>query len=773
MECEYRPDRLEWFDQPCALTLRYPGRNAHPVTVSHTPDFLQISDDFIGFVECKPDEMLSKLVRERPGRWSRDPDGTYRSIPSEEAAARYGLKYRVRPSSSFCRVLLDNQAFLQDYLAPTCPPVGDDDARQISDLVARQIGLTLEDLIHATGAPDAIYRMIATGALHVDLTRQFLSQPHLVLVFVDAHSARVWDAAHAREVGGRDAFDPRAPIDEPAARALHAAGEAERAVALRRYEAIRPAIEGTGRLRPRPGATLRTLQAWLSSWRQGEAAHGCGYIALLPKVHRRGNRTPRLEPALYALMDKVAEDVFEKKEKPPKTIAYAALVERCASRGLVAPSYRTFVKWLEGRPARRCKARREGHRAAVAAAPAIPGAGDGFALHGQRPFDAVHIDHTQADLFLSLGGFAFTQSERVWVSIAICDWSGMPLGFALSFDPPSYVSCMMVLRDVVRRHQRLPRVIVVDGAGEFRSIAFDQLLAAYAVEKRHRPPGEPRYGARCERLFGTVNTQFIHALAGNTQHLRDPRGMSSEVDPRRCVLWTLPELDRCLEEYLFRIYPSQPQPDLAGTPLERFTQGLELTGQRLHRQVPYDQKFFLLSLPPSRRGVATVDASKGVTVEGIRYHADALRRLARQKVLVRVDPEDAGHLYVQPRAGGPSIECRSRHHRDLHGCSRRLIRLASQALRGGRLRGKKTPRVTAEALVPFLTGVREHEALERQRLRDAAQRPSAPPAVPTDGSVIVASPDPGTAPAQPVEGTPEPDEALVPWSDLPEPTEPA
>ena len=75
----------------------------------------------------------------------------------------------------------------------------------------------------------------------------------------------------------------------------------------------------------------------------------------------------------------------------------------------------------------------------------------------------------------------------------------------------------------------------------------------------------------------------------------------------------LPELDRCLEEYLFNIYPSQPQGVLGGTPLERFTPGLELTGNRHHREVPYDQKFFLLSLPPSRRGVATVDRRKGIT----------------------------------------------------------------------------------------------------------------------------------------------------------------
>ena len=179
MECEFDRSELECFDQPDALTLRYLGKNEHPVATAHTPDFLQISAGFIGYVECKPDETLSKLARERPGRWSRDSDGTWRSIPSEQAAARYGLAYRVRSSSSFCRVLLDNLAFLQDYRVPSCPSVGADVAQRIRDLVSRRLGLTLEELIHETGDPEAIYRLIALGALHVDLDRHFLSQPHL------------------------------------------------------------------------------------------------------------------------------------------------------------------------------------------------------------------------------------------------------------------------------------------------------------------------------------------------------------------------------------------------------------------------------------------------------------------------------------------------------------------------------------------------------------------------------------------------------------------
>ena len=247
--------------------------------------------------------------------------------------------------------------------------------------------------------------------------------------------------------------------------------------------------------------------------------------------------------------------------------------------------------------------------------------------------------------------------------------------------------------------------------------------------------------------------------------------MSREVDPRRHVVWSLPELDRCLEEYLFRIYPSQKPPKSGVTLAERFAQGLKLTGQRLHRKVPYDQKFFLLSLPPSRRGVATVDRRRGIQVEGIRYHADALRALEGKRVNVRVDPEDAGHLYVHAPPAESWIECHSEHYRNFHGCSRRLVRLATAALRGQRLRGAKSPRTTAAALARFLNDVRQHESIERQRLRDAARRSSQPPAAASGPVRNAAVPGcRGEGSTRDATAT-APHDVPVPWSELPAPTE--
>lgn len=53
------------------------------------------------------------------------------------------------------------------------------------------------------------------------------------------------------------------------------------------------------------------------------------------------------------------------------------------------------------------------------------------------------------------------------------------LAVYLTFDPPSYRSCMMVLRECVRRHARLPQIAVVDGGKEFQSTYFETLLARY------------------------------------------------------------------------------------------------------------------------------------------------------------------------------------------------------------------------------------------------------------------------------------------------------
>jgi len=52
------------------------------------------------------------------------------------------------------------------------------------------------------------------------------------------------------------------------------------------------------------------------------------------------------------------------------------------------------------------------------------------------------------------------------------------LAVYLTFDPPSYRSCMMVIRECVRRFGRMPQIAVVDGGIEYSGVYFETLLVA-------------------------------------------------------------------------------------------------------------------------------------------------------------------------------------------------------------------------------------------------------------------------------------------------------
>src|SRR5690606_21935997 len=112
---------------------------------------------------------------------------------------------------------------------------------------------------------------------------------------------------------------------------------------------------------------------------------------------------------------------------------------------------------------------------------------------------------------------------RPWLSLAVDAFSRRVVGFYLTFDPPSYVSVMMIMRDIVRRFQRLPEMIVVDNGRDLTSGAFQSFLQVMGVHLRLRPAGQPRAGAVMERLFGTAHSQFIHNLAGNTKATKQVR----------------------------------------------------------------------------------------------------------------------------------------------------------------------------------------------------------------------------------------------------------
>lgn len=527
---------------------------------------------------------------------------------------------------------------------------------------------------------------------------------------------------------GKDSSDPaprmsytstigmgNTPVSEVMNRLL-GAGEEDLRLANARWQIIRDHLQGNS------PTTLprRTLRRWLSSYRDAERLWSSGYVGLLPK-RRPGNSTPRFLEEATRLMQEVIESQYETKKQTNRYACWIWLQQACDREGLRPPSYVTFCTAVRKRAGFEQTSKRMGHRAAYSQQPFYLELELKTPRHGDRPFEICHVDHTELDIEL-VCSHTRRNLGRPWYTILTDAFSRRLLAIFLTFDPPSYRSCMMVLRECVRRHERFPQSLVVDGGKEFESVYFDTLLARFECTKKTRPPAKARFGSVCERLFGTSNTRLIHNLPGNTQIMRNVRQVTRSVDPRRNAEWTLGELYRCLCQWAYEIYDTISHPALGQSPREAFTAGLMQSGNRAHRTVTYDEAFRLLTLPTTARGQARVMPGKGAKINHVFYWAAALRDPAVEQTLVpvRYDPYDAGIAYVYVR--NRWVQCVSEHYSVLRGKSEHELMLATAELRRRAQQHSGEFTVTAKKLVDFLSSAEAEHVLQVQRSRDREGR---------------------------------------------------
>jgi len=390
-------------------------------------------------------------------------------------------------------------------------------------------------------------------------------------------------------------------------------------------------------------------------------------------------------------------------------------------QGIAVPSYKTFAQAIQNRPRAEQVKKRQGKRAAYQHETFYQELSLTTPRHGDRPFEIGHIDHTQLDIELVCSKTG-RNLGRPWGTFLSDAFSRRLLAVTLTFDPPSYRACMMVLRECVQQHSRLPQIVVVDGGCEFESIYFETLLARYECSKKTRPGAKPRFGSVCERLFGTTNTRFIYNLLGNTQITRNVRQVTKSVSPQQQACWTFGPFHTRLCEWAYEVYDTLEHPALGQPPRDAFAMGMRQGGQRLQRLIPYDEAFRMLTLPTTRKGTAKVMPHLGVKINALCYWSDALLdpEVGKAQVPVRYDPFNAGIAYAFIK--GRWVQCLSEHYAIFAGRSEREIQLSTAELRKrNQLHGQRLT-ITARKLADFLTSLEAEELLLEQRLRDAEAR---------------------------------------------------
>ncbi len=762
LQYEYDPNVLEYYPQPVQLDLWFykddPSRRSR---VLHTPDFLLIQSDGICLVEWKQDRRLQKFAKTFPDRYRREASG-WRSPLLEDHLRNLGISYQLRSAEEHPAVFVQNLQFLASYLDEDCPPVSDRARASIQDQFDGRAVVPLSGLIETAWKDDPhsprggyttddLYKAIADREVVLDWYGDDLGDTYRTNIYRDLsalHFHRMVVAsepkefadniATAIEVGARvdyDGFTYRISIVGKEKVVLERDGDyveipvqlmeqfhlesrltvhplpkkgmdlatrlnalSPRAIrdAVQRAEWIELAKDSPESV-PR---SIRTLQRYRKRMRNAGEVLVDQRMALASQYSNCGVSTQRIPENVLKAIEKTIHEKYNKETNPSKSAAYLYFKVECAIQAVTPCSYKTFLKKMR---AYTSDLKRLGKKGAYQLKPIVYYLNREDPIHGARPWQYVHVDGTELEIY-ARGLKSMRKLGKVWLTMAIDAESRAILGFIVSFEKAGYRSVMMLLRDLVRRHNRLPEYLILDNGPEHHAHALQRFARIYGITIVYRPKGEPRFGTVIERTFGTIHTEFIRLLEGNTQLLKNPRSVSQAVQPERFVKWTLMSLHGALNCLFQDRYGKAPHPAHRDqdypAPVEHLHRRLEDTGQRRHRLVRYDQQLLVESCPGPEDGDSrVVDVLRGIKVMNLWYQSEVFHKpeMKGVKVEVRVDPWDPRFVYALVNEHWE--RCVSIEAMRLRNYTARERRFASERVRE---QTQKTWRDSQEGLIEFM-----------------------------------------------------------------------
>jgi putative transposase len=183
---------LEFYDQPTRLQLHYHAKSGRLTTQWHTPDFLVVRRNAIGFDEWKAETALAPLAQRMPERYQQVAGGGWRCPPGEEATQGVGLLYRVRSSDEYHPLFLQNLKFLQDFWVHPYPVTTEQEVH-VTTLLATVPGISLSQLLEASPdlPVDVVFALLANSRIFTLLSSASLMQRDHVVLYLSPEEAEL------------------------------------------------------------------------------------------------------------------------------------------------------------------------------------------------------------------------------------------------------------------------------------------------------------------------------------------------------------------------------------------------------------------------------------------------------------------------------------------------------------------------------------------------------------------------------------------------------
>ena len=758
---EFDDHTYEIYDQPLQVKLTYFGKTGRKSTSYSTPDFFLLQEWFTGWVECKTEAELLQSLASGSERFTRDEDGTWRCPSGETYAAEYGLKFAVRSSAENNHTFVRNLELLRDYFDEKCLPICDDQIEEVMSAFQDKAWTNFKSIIDIGLDADVINKMLADQLLHFDIHNDLLAEPDRTIIYRDKQAANayrihiqsklncvtspstsvkisigekfIWDGVlwkilnagdtavfaedteqtivtlqrNALEQLIKDGIVTGMPLEQfpeqtLAEEIVRKASPNDYQEAFKRYRNIFPENESDVTARP------RTIRLWKSMYRHSVQAYGSGFVGLLPKTHNRGSNDRKLDKQVIKIMKDVIDDFFLQPGGRSKTSCWGEVELQCIEQGLNIPSEKTFLAEIKRLSANQVKEAREGKKAAYSESEFFWYLEQSTPRHGDRAFEIGHIDHTELDLQF-VGSKYGENLNKAWLTVLMDAYTRVILAWVLTFDKPSYRSCMLSIRECVKRPGRIPKTIVVDQGSEFLSVYFDCLIARLESHKKIRPASKPRFGSVIERFFGINNQTFVHNLRGNNLGLQNPRSLSKSHDPRALAVWTLPKFSVAFEGYITKVYHVMEHASLGVSPDKAMAVSLMMSGMRSHMAIPYTRDFIIMCLPTTTKGTAKVDSSRGVKINHIYYWSPEFRspKFANKQVEVRYDPFQISMAMAW--LSDHWVECQSEYAIEFQNRTEKEIKDATQELRAKFKRAGKRRAINAQIIAAYFRDITNTE----------------------------------------------------------------
>lgn len=394
----------------------------------------------------------------------------------------------------------------------------------------------------------------------------------------------------------------------------------------------------------------QSVRGWYASFVEA----GLRIRGLYPKHRFKGHRNPKIDIKVIEIIEDAAKRYYTLSQSSMASVVRNVEAKIMAHNldhpdsPLQKPTYHTVQdRVLRGL----YQTKRKGRYGARVLQAELTKALSGMTT--TRVLERVELDHTQLDIHVLHDDYK-TLLGRPYITALIDHYSGMLLGFQMSFEDPSYASvCLACLNAFLPKDDcmeelglnnhwpahGIPSTLVTDNGNEFWGKNFIAVADEIGSVFQYCPIRKGNYKSRIERFFGIVNALVLDDLPGVVRKI----GKSGDgYDARQDAVLTFSEFKRHFLKWVTEEYHHTPVEGSDLTPYEIWTSSEE------YLPVPVEDKMELTAI---LLATATRKLHKdGIEIFSMNYDSNLLKDLYRRdgpsEVTVKYNPFDIGYILV-------------------------------------------------------------------------------------------------------------------------------